>query len=30
MQKFQIPGVGGNLNARRKPTKAGMESANQF
>ena len=29
MKGFQFLGVGGNLIARRKPTKVGMESANQ-
>ena len=29
MKGFRFLGVGGNRSARRKPTKAGMESANQ-
>ena len=29
MKEFQFLGVGGNRSARRKPTKVGMESANQ-
>ena len=29
MKGFRFLGVGGNQSARRKPTKAGMESANQ-
>ena len=30
MKGYQILGVGGNRSARRKPTEAGMESANQI
>ena len=30
MKEFRFLGVGGNRSARRKPTKAGMESANQI
>ena len=30
MKGFRFLGVGGNRSARRKPTKAGMESANQI
>ena len=30
MKGFRFLGVGGNWSARRKPTKAGMESANQI
>ena len=30
MKEFRFLGVGGNWSARRKPTKAGMESANQI
>ena len=30
MKGYRFLGVGGNLSARRKPTKAGMESANQI
>ena len=30
MEGFRFLGVGGNRSARRKPTKAGMESANQI
>ena len=30
MKEYQFLGVGGNLSARRKPTKAGMESANHI
>ena len=29
MKGFRLLGVGGNRSARRKPTKAGMESVNQ-
>ena len=29
-ERIRILGVGGNRSARRKPTKAGMESANQI
>ena len=29
-ERILILGVGGNKSARRKPTKAGMESANQI
>ena len=29
MKGYRFQGVGGNRSARRKPTKAGMESANQ-
>ena len=30
MKGFQVLGVGGNLSAQRKNTKAGMESINQI